>query len=361
MSWKRFVQHQKPMAAMLTALLFPLAAGIYNFGWRVLAVVGVACLTCWCGEYLFTRKRDKPASMAALVTAVLLALVLPPRIPLWMVVLGSAMAIVFGKMVFGGFGKNIFNPALVGRCFLYVSFPIYMTANWSAATDARAAQGGWVGPVPGSYGGLVTWVSAVPVHEIDGPVDGVSSATALTAAKMLNQAAAVEETREAAREAFADLSVARLAAGRISGSMGETSAVAILLGLCYLLYRKAVIWQLVLSPLVGLAAGTALLAALGAVALPLGGTLLTNIFGGGTLFACVFMTTEPVSAPMNGKARWIYGILIGLFAAVIRTLSVFNAGLMFSILLGNMFGPIIEHLCVGYEKARKAKGGNAGA
>ena len=354
---KRLLQVQRPMAAVLTACTLPALMGVYTFGWRVLAVVAVCNLCCFLGEYAFVRRVGRPVSMAALVTGTLLALILPPNIPFWMAALGSPFAIVFGKMVFGGFGKNIFNPAMVGRCFLYVTFPLFLTSSW-------------YGPIDGPAAGLLRWTAGAesePVREVAVPpsleVEGVTGATPLAAIKRLN-AAGVEARRDGrsaelrlVRDASRSLSLWRLLSGRMSGSQGETCALAILAAFAYLLYRKAVIWQLAVSPVLGMVAGWFVLRACGADVLPLGVVVTTNLFAGGGLFAFVFMTTEPVSAPTNKLARWLYGGLIGFLGAIIRSLSIFNAGLMFAILLANMFGPLIEIGCTSFESWRKARSG----
>ena len=345
---KQYIQFQRPMSAMLTALALPAAFGVYNFGWRVLAAVAFSCLVCWAVEYLFTRQDGKPATLSALVTGTLLALVCPPNVPFWMLGVGGVFAMVFGKMVFGGFGKNVFNPAMVGRCFLYVCFPIALT-------------GTWFGPVQGPAGGLASWTTDAPVHEVDHPSDAVSGATLLTAAKKLNgMALGREEALEGdglpdPAATYRSFPVARAITGRISGSMGETSAIAILLAFAFLLYKKVLQTPLWLGPVIGMALGLGVLTLAGASALPYGRSLLLNVVGGGTLFACVFMTTEPVSAPMNRRAKWIYAILIGIFASIIRSLSVFNAGLMFSILLANMFGPILDYACNEFDAWQKRR------
>jgi Na+-transporting NADH:ubiquinone oxidoreductase subunit B len=326
---KKYIQYQKPMAAMLTVLGVISVFAIYNFGLRVLALLALANVACWGCEYFFTRKGGKPSSMAALVTAFLLVLACPPGLPVWMLIVGCVFAIVLTKMTFGGFGKNVFNPAIAGRCFLYVCFPIAMT-------------GVWYGPASGAAGGFTQWLSNQKVSEYTHKEDVISGATILAGSKKLNAAVKSNKSPEEDIKAFQNLSLGKMLTGRISGSAGETSAILVILGFLYLLYRKAVSPVLAFAPLVGLWSTTIILSLAGISTLPLGKALLVNTFAGGTLFGCAFMITEPVSAPLNNKARWIYGIMIGFFATIIRAMSVFNAGFMFSILLGNMFGPVIE-------------------
>lgn len=401
--WKTYLQWQKPMAHVLTAAALPALAGVYNFGWRVAAVVVFSMAVCWFTEYLFTRKQGKPASMASLVTGILLALILPPNVPFWIVAVGAAFCITFGKMAFGGFGKNIYNPAMVGRCFLYICFPVFVVTTWTVpyTPEADGYAAGFLqwGKTPFAAdtprGAAKSW------EEQPYDIDAVTSATSLRATKNLNRearqakatwhqehvdsnweqevakwrdemsyfAVALPEPKEpaaiiggqqvrqyvAANDAVAYIPVWRLFLGNINGCMGETSALAILLGLAYLIYRKAVFLPLVIGPLIGLVGMTLVFKLTGHVVLPLGQVLLINLFAGGAMFAITFMTTEPVSAPRNKTARWIYAILIGIFAVVIRTLSTWPAGLMFSILLANTVGPIIEIGCDEFDAWRKKR------
>ncbi len=354
------LQYQKPMAAVLTALSLPLAMGVYCFGWRVLAVVMLCNLICFMGEYLFVRQQNKPVTMAALVTGTILGLIMPPGVPFWIAALGAAFSIVFGKMVFGGFGKNIFNPAMAGRCFLYIAFPLYLA-------------GGWSGPIQSAWGGLACWTSEPgknPVRDIVVPaelqVDGISGATVLAGTRKLARAMR-EQTKStgdsvppgisAMRTAMHSISPVNLLLGRVAGSVGETSAILLLAGLAYLLYRRAARWQLVVGPALGMVVTVILIWACTGTGQALWQALSLQFLAGGTMFALVFMTTEPVSAPMDRRAIWAYGILIGILAVIIREFSVFNEGMMFAVLLGNMFGPLIEsgfREFAAWQKARTA-------
>jgi len=340
----RYLQPQRPMAAMLGALSLPALAAVWNFGWHAAALVALCMFTCWAVEYAFTRKEGKPASLAALVTGALLALTLPPGFPWWMAALGSAFCLLFGKMAFGGFGRNVFNPAILGRCALYVGFPVAMTGAWVAPFTAER---------DGMAAGFVRWapLESARCRTVESSVaapDIVGGATALTTVKRLNGVAREARAPGAPPPdfdpgaAFASIPVWRLVAGNHNGCLGETSAVAILLGLAWLIRAKAVLLPLFLSPLLGVLLGKGLLHLAGVEVLPFGQGLLVALFGGGTLFACAFMVTEPVTAPTDQAARWIYGLWIGLLATLIRSLSIWNAGFMFSILIGNACVPLIE-------------------
>lgn len=348
---KQYVQYQKPQINMLTALSLPLIGAVYNFGWRSAVYVLFSMFCCWLAEYLFTRREGKPASAASLVTGALLGLISPANVPFWQIAVGAFFCIIFGKMVFGGFGKNIFNPAMVGRCFLYISFPVALAATWYV-------------PFQGGAAGFAAYAPVTRTADADSSmfnIDAVTSATTLTGVKKLNifrrEALANNRPAEAekAMTSFEEIPLGKLIIGNISGSLGETSVILILLAMAYLIYQKVLFIPLLAGPFIGIFVAKLLLHFFGLETLPLVKGYLVNIFAGGTLFAAVFMVTEPISAPVNNKARWIYSILIGFLAAIIRSLSAFNAGFMFAILLGNTFGPLIEIGVTEYEKSKKEK------
>lgn len=349
---KNFIQYQKPQVNMLVALCFPLLGAIYNFGWRSAVYALVSMFSCWAAEYWFTRREKKPASAAALVTGMLLALISPPNVPFWQIIVGAVFCIVFGKMVFGGFGKNMFNPAMVGRCFLYISFPAALAASWFA-------------PFQGGAAGFAAWSPdllqnrTADVESSLFNIDAVTSATTLTSVKKLHayyREALQRNDNTAARNAmdsYNRISLTRLFVGNINGSLGETSVIMVLLGMAFLLYQKVIFIPLLLGPFIGMAIAKSFLHLAGLDLFPFWQGMAINIFAGGTMFAATFMVTEPISAPVNNKARWIYAALIGFLATIIRALSAFNAGFMFAILLGNTFAPLIEIAVTEFEKKRK--------
>jgi len=348
---KTYIQYQKPQVDMLTALSLPLLAGIHQFGWRVLLTCIFAMLVCWITEYVFTRKEGKPATTAGLVTGLILALIIPPNVPFWQIGVGCGFSIVFGKMVFGGFGRNVFNPAMVGRCFLYICFPATLAASWYV-------------PHPDGPTGFLQYTTTKKTIEADASkyhLDGVTSATTFAGVKRLNiEARRLKESGDQdgfrkASQACDAVPLTPLFLGTCNGSVGETSALLILVSLAFLIVRKVVAVSLVLSPLLGIVIAKIFTTAIGADVLPFTQSLLIAILGGGTMFAVAFMTTEPITAPTNEKARWVYGLLIGFFGGIIRSMSAFNAGLMFALLLGNMFGPLIEIGIETLEKRGKEK------
>lgn len=307
---------QKMMRTVLWSLLPIYLFSIYLFGWRVLLVLAVSLVTAFAGELFILRmiSGDKAkVTEAAFVTAGLFTLTLPPTVPIWIVVVGTLFGIIFGKAIFGGFAKNVFNPALVGRAFVYVSFPAQMTMQWQK-------------PFGGFPGGLLKWSGAVDMATevtpmINMNVNGI-------AASPLN-----------------------LLIGNISGSMGETSAILIILAGAYLIYTKTASWKIMTSVTASGLVFSLFFNMLGATNV----NPLFTLLSGGFLFGTVFMATDPVSAPMKDPGKIIYGILIGFITIVIRTFSLFTEGMMFAILIGNSFAPLINMNVKNWEAKQKAK------
>lgn len=302
------LKKQAIMRRVLIALI-PCAAGsVYFFGWRSLAVIIVSCGAAFLTEYLFCRQRGEPVSEAVFVTAVLYALVMPPIVPWHVLIIGIVFCIAFTKMAFGGFGRNIFNPALAGRCFVYVCFPVSLTARWAPVAE-------------GPFGALFQWST-------------VNGQNAITGATPLGLMKAGELTLSGS-DIFQGLFL-----GRIAGTMGVTSALLILIGGIYLFWNKTANRAIIISLVLTYFGLNQFLHLLEINPVPNG---LSAALGGGFLFGAFFMATDPVSSPKTYYGRIIYGILIAVSTLVIRNFSVFNGGLMFSILLGNMFAPILDH------------------
>ena len=339
---KKILLKQLIMSRVLLALLPCVAGGIYFFGWRSLFLVLWAGVIGFVVEYIFTRQRREPVSEAVFVTTTLFALVMPPTVPLHVVTIGVAFAVMFAKEIFGGFGRNIFNPALAGRCFVYICFPVALTATW-----APAAEGTW--------GALNVWTTAPTADAIT----GATPLADLKAGKIVlssDASAASEipfdldegETVELKR----NILLRALAFGRISGTMGVTSALLITIGGLYLFYTKTANRTIILTLIITYAALSQTLHSLGVAPVP---AAWTAVLGGGFLFGAFFMATDPVSSPKTNPARIIYAIIIGVCTVVIRNFSIFNGGLMFSILIGNMFGPILDYAVRARASAKKAR------
>ncbi len=323
------------MRRVLWALAPALFGGIYFFGWRV-GVLCVSVMACACGiEYVLAARRGDPVTESCLVTGLLLALSLPPTIPFWMAFVGIVIAISFGKEFFGGFGRNVFNPAIVGRGFLYVCFPTAMTRGFT--------------PVyAGGAGGFLHWGP----RRVFAGVDAVSAVTPMWALRDHGyQTPLVRLLLGNIGTAFEGGDGAKMVLS--AGSAGEVSALLVVLGGLYLLATKTANWRLPVSSLAG-ASGAVILFrhVLGAAAVP---PLFWTLSSGALLYACFFMVTDPVSAPRDKTAQWLYGAFIGSMIVVFRWKSAFAGGVGFAILLGNTVGPAVEMGCKEYAKMRKKK------
>lgn len=301
------------MRKVILATLPCLAGGIYYFGWRSLAVVIISCLFGFLTEYSFCRYRKEPVSEAVFVTAVLYALILPPNVPIHIVIFGIVFAILFGKEVFGGFGRNIFNPAMVGRCFVYICFPLPLTARW-----APAAQG--------ALGALGSWSTITSA-------DSITSATPMALLKAGGPSPDIVD----------------LLIGRLAGSMGVTSAILILIGGLYLYFTKTANRTTIITTIVSYCIANIIFDLLNFNFVP---AILPSVLGGGFLFGTFFMATDPVSSPSTESGRIIFGCVVGIFSAIIADFSVFNGGFMFALLFANMFVPIIDFI-VKQQSAKK--------
>lgn len=303
MNLKSVFLKQKVMRKVLFSLIPIIILSTYLFGLRTLVLLSIVTVAGVLTEYLILRYmngKSAKVSEAVLVTCFLFTLTLPPGIPYWVAVVGIAFGVFFGKGVFGGFGKNVFNPALVGRCFIYISFPAHMTINWVKPFTA----------FPGGF------------FKYSGGVDAVTSATPMIAFKKSGEMT----------------DYLRLFFGNISGSLGETSALLILLAAAYLIYTKTASWRIMVSCTASYLVFSAILYLTGTIP----NNPLFSILSGGFLFGVVFMATDPISAPANEKSKIIYGALIGLATLIIRSFSLFTEGIMFAVLIANTLAPLID-------------------
>ncbi len=327
---KKILLKQLAMRRVVLALLPCVAGAVYFFGWRCLFLILWSGIVGFGVEYIFARKRGEAVSEAVFVTTTLLALVMPPTVPLHVLTVGTVFAVMFTKEVFGGFGRNIFNPALAGRCFVYICFPVALTGTW-----APAAEGPW--------GALGRWTTA-PTADA---TTGATPMALLKAGKIVldsSEGAASqipfdvpeEDAVQVRRGAFFQA----LMLGRMSGTMGVTSALLIAIGGLYLFWTKTASRTIILWLIVTYAVLNQLLFRFGVEPVP---GAWPAVLGGGFLFGAFFMATDPVSSPKTERGRIIYAVIIAVCTVVIRNFSIFNGGLMFSILIGNMFGPIVDY------------------
>ncbi len=323
---------QKVMLRVLYALLPLLLVAIYYFGWRVLAIVAVSFIFCFLTEWVMTSQRNGKISMACFVTASLYGLSLPVTTPFWITAVGAVVAILFGKEVFGGFGKNLFNPAIVGRAFVFICFPVELTSRFVPVF--RGFPGGFT---QWSFASLNTLPSYLTAEKIK-IVDAVSAATPMWS-----------------RRDFGFVTdMIDLATGNIggvfayqgnpcvltAGSSGEVCAIVILLSCFYLLVTRTIQYRLFLGTLIGAVALNVILRhVMGLHDVP---PVWFTLFSGALLFAAAFMVTDPISAPKHKTSQWIYAIFIGMMIVLFRYKAVFAGGVAFSILLGNMLAPSLD-------------------
>lgn len=288
------------MTAVMIAAGPTVLAAVYFFGWRALALTIMCYLVGIVIEMGFAVANREEVTEGMFVTCLLFPMILPPGIPFWMAAVGLAVGIILGKEVFGGTGKNIFNPAIVGRVFLAVTFPAPMSSRWTA-------------PFGGFPGGFAHWTTAP---------DAATSATPLIALK------SGEPT------ALSDLFL-----GTTAGSLGETCALVIILGGLFLIATRVANWRLPLSTILGalITASIMHLVVPARFASP-----LVHLFAGGLLFGSFFMTTDPVTCPFTSAGKWVYGFMIGILTILIRNLSGYPEGMMFAILFMNIFSAVID-------------------
>jgi Na+-translocating ferredoxin:NAD+ oxidoreductase subunit D len=291
---------QSVMTDVLIAL-FPVALmAVLLFGYQALLTMVISVATAMLTEALWLRKKDLYSDGSAAVTGLLFAMVLPPAPPWWLVVIGAASAIIIGKMVFGGIGYNIFNPALVGRAVVVMSWGGHMAGNV------------WGQPQPFAFGADV---SAVTVAT---PLSGTPEAMTV--------------------------SLSQLFIGNVAGCLGETSALAIIIGGIWLFYKGHIDWRIP-SGFIG---SVFILGAIFGGGL-YDGHLITGLFhvlAGGVMIGAIFMATDMVTSPVTPKGKLIFGIGCGLITMVIRIWGTMPEGVTFAILLMNAVTPIIDNFTV---------------
>ena len=310
---------RKNMYGVLIALLPALLCSFWFFGIGAIAVTAVSVASCvffewFINKYLLKNPVSTITDGSAIITGVLLAMNVPSNLPLWIIILGSLFAIGVVKMTFGGLGCNLFNPALAGRAFMLISFPVQMT-TW---------------PVAGQ--GFLT-------------LDATTGATPLA----LMKAAIKGGNADLLNGVPSDLN---MALGLTGGSLGEVCEIAILLGLIYMLSKKIITWHIPVSILVTVAVFTGLLH----LSNPMYASPLVHLTSGGLMLGAVFMATDYVTSPMTKKGQLIYGVCIGLLTVVIRTWGAYPEGMSFAILIMNAFTPLINNYVKPKRFGEKVKG-----
>lgn len=299
---------QKNMYGVLIALIPALLVSLIYFGVGAAVVTITSVVACLFFEWAITKfilKREKTTILdgSAMITGVLLAFNVPSNLPVWIIIIGALVAIGVGKMTFGGLGCNPFNPALVGRVFLLISFPVQMT-SWPK------------------------------IGQLTSYVDAETGATPLALMKMAvhGDASALEQLPSAF-----DLFI-----GANGGSLGEVSAFALLIGLLYMLWKKIITWHIPVSILATVFVFSSIMHMVNPemYAAP-----LTHLLTGGLMLGAIFMATDYVTSPMTHKGMLVYGIAIGFLTVVIRLFGAYPEGMSFAILIMNAFTPLINNYC----------------
>lgn len=300
---------ERNMRGVVIALLPALLVSFYYFGLGSVVVCLTSVAACMFFEWAIAKYMMKqPTSLtdcSAMITGLLLGMNLPSNFPIWMILIGALVAIGVGKMSFGGLGSNIFNPALVGRCFLLVSFPAEMTL-WPVAGQLTAYTDATTGATP-----LSIMKEAIKHGD----------------ARLLEQ-----------MPSAIDMLLGNTGNGLGVGTVGEVCALALLLGLAYMLWKKIITWHIPVS----IIATVFVCSALMHVANPVFANPFQVIFSGGLMLGAIFMATDYVSSPMTGKGQLIYGVAIGLLTIVIRNWGSYPEGMSFAILIMNAFTPLIN-------------------
>lgn len=293
---------QKNMYGVCLALIPALIASLFWFGFGAAIVLSTSVAACvffeWAiAKFILKRNACSICDGSAVLTGLLLGFNLPSNLPIWIIIIGALVAIGIGKMTFGGLGQNPFNPALVGRVFLLISFPVQMT-TW---------------PIPG---------------QLTSYLDASTGATPLG----LIAAGKIGELPSAS-----DLMM-----GNIGGSLGEVSALCLILGCVYMIWKKIITWHIPVSIIATVFAFSGILFLVNPQAYV---NPITAVLAGGLMLGACFMATDYVTSPMSKKGQLIYGVSIGFLTVVIRNWGAYPEGMSFAILIMNAFTPLINTYC----------------
>ena len=300
---------QKNMYGVCIALIPALICSFVFFGVGAIIATLTAVASCvffeWAiNKFILMNDRLTITDGSAVLTGILLAFNVPSNLPIWILVVGSLFAIGVVKMTFGGLGCNLFNPALAGRAFLLISFPVQMT-TW---------------PVPGQ--GFGTYLDAAT---------GATPLSIMKEAIKAGDPAILEKLPNSMDMLF----------GNMGGCLGEVSAIAILIGLIYMLVKRIITWHIPVSILVTVFVFSGLMH----IANPVYASPVAELLTGGLLLGAVFMATDYVTSPMSKKGQIVYGVAIGFLTVVIRTFGAYPEGMSFAILIMNAFTPLINNYC----------------
>ena len=313
----------RAMRDVIYALLPATGASLWFFGLSAVLVIGACIAGAIAAEVLFASRENRGESLrdaTGVLTGLLLGLTLPPGLPMWMAFLGGFVAISQGKVIWGGLGHNLFNPALLGRAFLLATFPIAMTS--------------WVAGGQGDFFNIYPSNLALPFMQSN--IDGVTAATPLGLMKFEQEVTPLAD----------------LAFGKTTGSLGETSGLLLLLGGIYLWLRRDLDWRIPVSILLTVAIFSGCLSLVDAERFP---SPLFSVFSGGLMLGAIYMATDPVTSPVTPRGAWIFGIGVGVLVMLIRVFGGLPEGVMYAILLMNAATPLIDRYTQPRVFGRKVK------
>lgn len=304
-------EEKRSLAMITLALMVVLLGAVFRYGPYILAITAIAYGISLAVEIIFTRARKSSLDPSWMVTPLVFVMLLPPTAPLWMVGIGAGFGTFFGKALFGGYGKNLFNPAVVGALFLTVSFPIFMSTRWFSPVN------GWFNPYAGDS------------------VDAIVSATPLITH---NQGALTA-------------SISELLLGSTAGSIGEAFRIGVLIVGLALIAFKAIDWRFPAAFLGSFFA----LSSLGWLISDRVPDPVNSLFVGGVFFAAFFLVTEPVSAPKHPYSKYLYGFGIALIVYLIRNFAAFPEGVIFAIIIMNAVGTLFDPMFIKKERPQEVK------
>lgn len=314
------------MLDVIIGLMPAVLAACYFFRFEAVRLFAACIISCMTTELIFNIVRRKPGSLddlSAIVTGMILAMSLPANFPTWAAVIGSVFCMTFAKMVFGGLGSNVFNPAMVGRAFLAACFGTLMTTFTVPAT---------INPQMPELGKPIVKKTAISSEET---VAAVTQATPLQWVKdaLKEKVPAVEIYQKQFKA---------MCLGETAGCLGETSTIALLIGGIYLLIRKTITFHIPLAVFLG----AFVYALIGHIANEQNFVNpMVHMVGGGLVMCAFFIATDPVTAPLPFSGQWIFGIGVGLLIMLIRTCGAYPEGVMYAVLLMNALTPLIDRMC----------------
>ncbi|MCK3658940.1 electron transport complex subunit RsxD [Pasteurellaceae bacterium Pebbles2] len=342
------------MLWVIFAMLPALATQIYFFGFGVLIQIFLAVSFALILEYMVTYLRKKPslfyvADFSVTLTALILAMAIPPYAPYWVVLIGTFCAVILAKHVYGGLGQNLFNPAMVGYVILLISFPVQMTA-WIAPISLLSEPPTFADSWSLIFSGFSS--DGFSLQQLHSSIDGISSATPLDSLKTASKMANFSLSAVSSSPIFGTF----MPLGELGVGIGWAEVnLAFLFGGLFLIWKKAIHWHIPVAFLTALL----LISSLNCALSPVSANPIWQLFSGATMFGAFFIATDPVTASITPRGKLIFGALTGLLVGLIRFYGNYPDGVAFAVLLANICVPLIDHYSrprvIGHSKKAGAK------